>query len=73
MLADKPFMHVLARRMWDLRHIPILFRTPLIKGRLLVISSVCNPFAASMFTLPPYATVTSATMKTNCKQTARTT
>ena len=31
---------VLARRMWDERHIPTLFRKPLAEGRLLVVSPV---------------------------------
>ncbi len=31
---------VLARRMWDRRHVPTLFRQPLDDGRLLVISPV---------------------------------
>lgn len=33
---------VLARRMWDARHVPTLFRKPLADGRLLVISPVAQ-------------------------------
>ena len=38
--GDSPLILVLARRMWDKRHIPTLFRKPLAEGRLLVISPV---------------------------------
>ena len=38
--GTSPLILVLARRMWDARHIPSLFRQPLADGRLLVISPV---------------------------------
>ena len=38
--GTSPLILVLARRMWDARHIPTLFRQPLADGRLLVISPV---------------------------------
>ena len=38
--GTSPFILVLARWMWDGRHIPTLFRKPLAEGRLLVVSPV---------------------------------
>ena len=38
--GTSPLILVLARRMWDERHIPTLFRKPLAEGRLLVVSPV---------------------------------
>ena len=38
--GTSPLILVLARRMWDERHIPALFRKPLAEGRLLVVSPV---------------------------------
>ena len=38
--GTSPLILVLARRMWDERHIPALFREPLAEGRLLVVSPV---------------------------------
>ena len=38
--GTSPLILVLARRMWDARHIPALFRKPLAEGRLLVVSPV---------------------------------
>lgn len=38
--GTSPLILVLARRMWDERHIPALFRKPLADGRLLVVSPV---------------------------------
>ena len=38
--GTSPLILVLARRMWDERYIPTLFRKPLAEGRLLVVSPV---------------------------------
>ena len=38
--GTSPLILVLARRMWDERHIPALFRKPFAEGRLLVVSPV---------------------------------
>ena len=38
--GTSPLILALARRMWDERHIPALFRQPLADGRLLVLSPV---------------------------------
>lgn len=40
--GTSPLVLVLARRMWEERHIPAVFRKPLKEGRLLVVSPVAQ-------------------------------